>query len=57
MDLTSFKHQPDSRSLEQPPSLGRRDGAGHLARIEEKDKDVRSYLSVCPDRALAKAEG
>ena len=25
----------------------------HLARIEEKDKDVRAYLSLCPERAMA----
>ncbi len=28
----------------------------HLAQIEAKDKDVRAYLSLCPDRALAQAK-
>ena len=28
----------------------------HLARIEQKDKEVRAYLSLCPERALAQAK-
>src|SRR5271157_4847048 len=28
----------------------------HLARIEEKDKEVHAYLSLCPERALAQAK-
>jgi len=28
---------------------------GHLARIEQKDKDVRAYLTLCTDRALEQA--
>ena len=28
----------------------------HLARIEQKDKDVRAYLTLCPDRALEQAK-
>jgi aspartyl-tRNA(Asn)/glutamyl-tRNA(Gln) amidotransferase subunit A len=27
----------------------------HFARIEQQDKDVRAYLSLCPERALAQA--
>jgi len=27
----------------------------HLAHIEQKDKEVRAYLSLCPERALAQA--
>jgi aspartyl-tRNA(Asn)/glutamyl-tRNA(Gln) amidotransferase subunit A len=27
----------------------------HLAQIEKKDKDVRAYISLCPERALAQA--
>ena len=28
----------------------------HLDRIEQKDKEVRAYLTLCPDRALAQAK-
>jgi aspartyl-tRNA(Asn)/glutamyl-tRNA(Gln) amidotransferase subunit A len=28
----------------------------HLTQIEEKDKEVRAYLSLCPERALAQAK-
>jgi aspartyl-tRNA(Asn)/glutamyl-tRNA(Gln) amidotransferase subunit A len=28
----------------------------HFARIEEKDKEVRSYLALCPERALEQAK-
>jgi len=28
----------------------------HLERIEQKDKEVRAYLTLCPDRALAQAK-
>jgi aspartyl-tRNA(Asn)/glutamyl-tRNA(Gln) amidotransferase subunit A len=28
----------------------------HLAQIEAKDKEVRTYLSLCPDRAFAQAK-
>src|SRR5208282_1589827 len=28
----------------------------HLAHIERNDKDVRAYLSLCPERALAQAK-
>ena len=28
----------------------------HLASIEDKDKEVRAYLSLCPERALAQAK-
>src|SRR5207244_1168808 len=28
----------------------------HLERIEQKDKEVRAYLTLCPDRALQQAK-
>src|SRR5437762_14274138 len=28
----------------------------HLDRIEQKDKEVRAYLTLCPDRALEQAK-
>src|SRR5207244_11504473 len=28
----------------------------HLERIEQKDKEVRAYLTLCPDRALEQAK-
>src|SRR2546422_10814857 len=28
----------------------------HLERIEQKDKEVRAYLTLCPDRALKQAK-
>ncbi len=28
----------------------------HLAHIEQQDKDVRAYISLCPEHALAKAK-
>src|SRR6516162_2297353 len=29
----------------------------HLQHIEERDKDVRAFLSLCPERALEQAQG
>jgi aspartyl-tRNA(Asn)/glutamyl-tRNA(Gln) amidotransferase subunit A len=55
MDLTTLTVSQIREVLKTGQATAVEIAQAHLARVEEMDKDVRSYLSVSPDRALAKA--
>jgi len=56
MDLTTLTISQIQELLRSRRATAVEIAAAHLARIEQKDKEVRAYLSVCPERALAQAK-
>ena len=55
MDLTSLNISQIRDLLTSRKASAVEVAQAHLAQIEAKDKDVRAYLSVSPERALAQA--
>jgi aspartyl-tRNA(Asn)/glutamyl-tRNA(Gln) amidotransferase subunit A len=56
MELTALTISQIQELLRSRRATAVEIAAAHLARIKQKDKDVRAYLSVCPERALAQAQ-
>jgi aspartyl-tRNA(Asn)/glutamyl-tRNA(Gln) amidotransferase subunit A len=56
MDLTTLSVSQIRELLKSRQASAVEITQAHLAQIEAKDKDVRAYLSLCPDRALAQAK-
>ena len=56
MDLTALTISRIQELLRSRRATAVEIARAHLARIEQKDKEVRAYLSVCPERALAQAQ-
>jgi aspartyl-tRNA(Asn)/glutamyl-tRNA(Gln) amidotransferase subunit A len=55
MDLTKLTISQVRESLTRKECSAEELVKAHLAQIERKDKDVRAYLTLSPDRALAQA--
>ena len=56
MDFTSLTINQIRDLLKSRQATAVEIAEAHFARIEEKDKEVRAYLSLCPERALAQAK-
>jgi len=56
MDLTTLTIGEIRDLLTQRKVSAEELARAHFARIEEKDKEVRSYLALCPERALEQAK-
>ena len=56
MDFTTLDIRQIRELLTSRQATAVQIAESHLARIEEKDKEVRAFLSLCPDRALAQAK-
>ena len=56
MDFTSLNISQIHDLLKSRQATAVEIAQAHLARIEGKDKEVRAYLSLCPERALAQAK-
>ena len=56
MDFTTLSISEIHELLKNRRATAVEIAQAHLARIGEKDKEVRSYLSLSPDRALAQAK-
>ena len=56
MDLTTLKISQIRELLKSRQATAVEIAQAHLAHIEQKDKEVRAYLSLCPERALAQAK-
>ncbi len=56
MDFTTLSISQIRELLESRQASAVEIAQAHLARIEQEDKDVRAYLSLCPERALAQAK-
>ena len=56
MDFTTLTISQIHELLKSRQATAVEIAQAHLARIEQKDKEVRAYLSLCPERALAQAK-
>jgi len=56
MDFTSLDIRNVQKLLQSREASAVEITEAHLARIKQEDKQVRAYLSVCPERALAQAK-
>src|SRR5437763_14171184 len=56
MDLTSLTTTEIRDLLTQKEVSAEELVRAHLDRIEQKDKEVRAYLTLCPERALEQAQ-
>jgi aspartyl-tRNA(Asn)/glutamyl-tRNA(Gln) amidotransferase subunit A len=56
MDLTTLTISQIRDLLDKRQASAAEIARAHFARIGEQDKQVRAYLSLCPDRALAQAK-
>src|SRR5271154_5966586 len=56
MDYTSLTISQIHELLKTRQATAVEIAQSHLARIEQKDKDVRAFLTLCPERALAQAK-
>jgi len=55
MDFTTLTISQIRELLKSRQATAVEIAQSHLARIEQNDKEVRAYLSLCPERALAQA--
>ena len=56
MDFTTLTISQIRELLKSRQATAVEIAQAHLAHIEQKDKEVRAYLSLCPERALAQAK-
>jgi len=56
MDLTTLTLAELQRQLAARKMTARQVAEAHLKRIGERDPEIKSYLTLCPERALAQAE-
>ena len=56
MDLTSHTATEIRDRLTRKEVSAEELVRAHLERIAQKDKEVRAFLTLCPDRALAQAK-
>ncbi len=56
MDFTTLSITQIRELLKSRQATAVEIAQAHLAQIEEKDKEVSAYLSLCPERALAQAK-
>ena len=56
MDVTSLTVSQIRELLKSRQASAVEIAEAHFARIEERDREVRAYLSLCPERALAQAK-
>jgi aspartyl-tRNA(Asn)/glutamyl-tRNA(Gln) amidotransferase subunit A len=55
MDLTALTLGSIREALARKQASAEELVAAHLARIEQQDNDLRAFLTLCPERALAQA--
>src|SRR5208282_386955 len=56
MDFTTLTISQIHELLESRQATAVEIAQSHLARIEQEDREVRAYLHLCPERALAQAK-